>query len=52
MTPLTIEEFYDAETYHQDYFAKHPDNMYCHVVINPKLEKVQKRFAELLNNPN
>lgn len=52
LTPLTLEEYYDAETYHQDYFAKHPDNMYCHVVINPKLEKVQKRFVELLNNPN
>ena len=40
--------FYDAETYHQDYFANHKDAMYCHVVINPKLEKVQKQFAELL----
>ena len=45
---VPLGEFYDAETYHQDYFANHPDNMYCHVVINPKLEKIQKRFADLL----
>lgn len=49
VTPLDpANGFYDAETYHQDYFANHKDSMYCHVVINPKLEKVQKEFAELL----
>jgi peptide-methionine (S)-S-oxide reductase len=46
ITPLG--EFYEAENYHQDYYSNHPENMYCHVVINPKLEKVQKKFAELL----
>lgn len=40
--------FYDAENYHHDYYSNHPDNMYCHVVINPKLQKIQKEFAELL----
>ena len=48
VVPLKDGDFYDAETYHQDYFANHPENMYCHVVINPKLEKVQKKFADLL----
>ncbi len=46
LVPLTA--FYEAENYHQDYFATHPDNPYCELVINPKLEKVQKQFAELL----
>lgn len=44
-----LDTFYEAENYHRDYFATHPDNPYCEVVINPKLEKVQKEFANLLN---
>lgn len=43
-----LKEFYEAENYHKDYFATHPDNPYCEVIINPKLEKVQKKFADLL----
>jgi peptide-methionine (S)-S-oxide reductase len=46
--PLT--KFYEAENYHHDYFKNHPDNPYCEVVINPKLEKVQKEFADLLQD--
>lgn len=45
-------EFYEAEDYHKDYFAKNPGNPYCMVVINPKLEKVQKQFAQLLDKNN
>lgn len=30
--------FWLAEDYHQDYFAKHPDQAYCRLVIAPKLE--------------
>ncbi|MBI2475849.1 MAG: peptide-methionine (S)-S-oxide reductase MsrA [Candidatus Taylorbacteria bacterium] len=46
LVPLDV--FYEAENYHRDYFAAHPGNPYCEVVINPKLEKVQKQFVELL----
>jgi len=46
VTPLT--EFYEAENYHKDYFAKHPEAAYCNLVISPKVEKVQKKFAQLL----
>ncbi|MDD5318875.1 MAG: peptide-methionine (S)-S-oxide reductase MsrA [Candidatus Pacebacteria bacterium] len=46
LEPLTT--FYPAENYHHDYFAKNPGNGYCQLVINPKLEKVQKKFANLL----
>jgi peptide-methionine (S)-S-oxide reductase len=46
LEPLT--KFYEAENYHHDYFAKNPGNPYCEVIINPKLEKVQHKFAELL----
>lgn len=44
--PLTA--FYEAEDYHKDYFARNPDKAYCNLVITPKVEKVQKEFAELL----
>ncbi|MDO8552234.1 MAG: peptide-methionine (S)-S-oxide reductase MsrA [bacterium] len=43
-----LDKFYEAENYHKDYFAKNPGNPYCEIVINPKLEKVKKEFAELL----
>lgn len=44
-----LVKFYEAENYHHDYFAAHPGNPYCEIVINPKLEKVKKEFAKLLN---
>ena len=45
-----LKKFYEAENYHKDYYARNQDNPYCEVVINPKLEKVQKKFAELLKD--
>ena len=46
---VPLEKFYEAEDYHKDYFARNPGNPYCQVIINPKLEKVQHQFADLLN---
>jgi peptide-methionine (S)-S-oxide reductase len=43
-----LEKFYVAEDYHKDYYANHTTAGYCQVVINPKLEKVQKEYASLL----
>lgn len=43
-----LDKFYPAENYHHDYYAKNPGNRYCELIINPKLEKVQEKFAELL----
>ena len=45
--PVTTEivplvKFYPAEDYHQNYFAKHPDEGYCSVVIAPKVNKLKK----------
>ena len=45
-----LGEFYPAENYHKDYFEHHKDAPYCQLVIDPKLEKVQKDFAELLKD--
>ncbi len=47
----TVEEnatFYPAEDYHKDYYANNKSQGYCQVIIAPKLEKVQKQFADLL----
>lgn len=45
-----LEEYYPAESYHKDYFSNHKDSAYCQLVINPKLEKVQKKFEDFLND--
>ena len=39
--PLKV--FYKAETYHKDYFKKHPKEPYCQVVIAPKIAKLQQQ---------
>ena len=44
--PLT--EFYPAEEYHKNYYENNKKQGYCQVVINPKLKKVQKEFANLI----
>jgi len=43
-----FKEFFEAEGYHQDYYESHKDAPYCQIIINPKLEKVQKDFLNLL----
>lgn len=40
--------FYPAEDYHKQYYANNTSAPYCQLVIEPKLEKVRKRFAELI----
>ncbi len=41
-------EFYPAEDYHQEYFARNPDQGYCQVVIAPKVAKFRKKFLNRL----
>jgi peptide-methionine (S)-S-oxide reductase len=43
-----LQKFYEAEDYHHNYFAKNPNQAYCSMVINPKLQKVKKKLAALL----
>jgi len=43
-----LGEFYDAEEYHQDFFAKNPSQGYCLAVAVPKVAKVRKSFAGYL----
>ena len=46
--PLTV--FYPAESYHQNYYVQNSKTSYCEVIINPKLQKVQEQFAQLLKS--
>ena len=43
-----FEKFYQAEDYHQEYFAKNPYQPYCMAVVAPKVSKFRKHFLELL----
>jgi peptide-methionine (S)-S-oxide reductase len=49
VVPLKI--FYNAETYHKDYFKKHPKESYCQAVIAPKIAKLQHRFLDKIKVP-
>lgn len=41
-----LGDFYPAEDYHQDFFAKNPGQGYCMAVALPKVNKVRKSFAD------
>jgi peptide-methionine (S)-S-oxide reductase len=43
-----FEKFYTAEGYHQEYYENNPNQGYCRVVIQPKVEKFEKVFREKL----
>ena len=45
---VPFENFYPAESYHQNYYRTNTSAPYCQLVIEPKVEKVRKRFAELV----
>lgn len=45
---VQLERFYPAEADHQQFYMNNPAAMYCQIVIKPKVEKVQREFAENL----
>ncbi len=47
-----LKAVYPAETYHKDYYKKHPREPYCQVVIAPKIAKLQKVYLSKLKLPN
>ncbi len=44
----TAETFWPAEDYHQNYYKLNSHQPYCMMVINPKLSKFRKEFADRL----
>jgi peptide-methionine (S)-S-oxide reductase len=49
VTPLGV--FYPAEEYHQQYFQRHPERMYCQAMIAPKVAKLRKAYSSRLREP-
>lgn len=43
-----LPTFHPAEEYHNNFYAKHPEQGYCQVIINPKLAKARKYYAQWL----
>ena len=49
ITELTIlDTFYNGEIYHQNYFNNNSYAGYCQIVINPKIRKLKKMYADRL----
>ena len=45
---VALNNYYEAEAYHQDYFNNNPQNTYCNMVVAPKLAKFKQKFASKL----
>lgn len=45
-----LRDFYEAETYHQDYYRQNPNQGYCRLVIDPKVRKFRKEFQHQLKD--
>ncbi|MFC4701694.1 peptide-methionine (S)-S-oxide reductase MsrA [Glaciecola siphonariae] len=45
-----LEKYFQAEDYHQDYFSNNPQNVYCNMVVAPKLAKFKATFAKRLKS--
>lgn len=44
----SLDRFYPAEDYHQDFVAKHPDHRYVRAWLPGKLRKLREWYPELL----
>jgi peptide-methionine (S)-S-oxide reductase len=44
LKPLT--QFYEAEDYHQGYYRENAGQVYCRLVISPKLAKLRAKFKD------
>ena len=45
-TILKLGDWWDVEQYHQDFFAKNPNQGYCLAVALPKVNKIRKSYAQ------
>lgn len=50
ITPAS--NFYEAEEEHKDYYDQHRQQPYCQYIIDPKIEKLRKSFADKLKIQN
>ena len=53
VTEITpFHSFYPAEDYHFNYYKNNSEQLYCRMVISPKLDKFRKRFNKFLKRKN
>lgn len=45
---VPFEVFYEAETDHQNYYNNNQEARYCQIVIDPKIHKLKKMYADRL----
>lgn len=45
---VPASQWFEAEAYHQEYFARNPLQGYCTYVVGPKVAKFRQHFAALL----
>lgn len=45
---LPLANYWPAEDYHQDYYARNPSQGYCAYVVGPKVVKFRQTFARFL----
>lgn len=50
IVPFT--DFYEAEEHHRDYYRLNSNQPYCRLVIDPKIRKLRKEFADKLKAPS
>jgi peptide-methionine (S)-S-oxide reductase len=43
-----FKNFYRAEEYHRKYYVRNPEAQYCKFVIDPKINKLRKKYHEKL----
>ncbi|MBT0570974.1 peptide-methionine (S)-S-oxide reductase MsrA [Curvibacter sp. CHRR-16] len=45
---MPLHNYWPAEDYHQDFYARNPNYGYCQAVINPKLQHLRQVWKELM----
>ncbi len=43
-----LDTFYEAESYHKNYYDNNQDQPYCQIMIDPKIAKLRSKFSHLL----
>ena len=47
---VSLNTFYVAEDNHQNYFSLNPNQSYCALVINPKIQKLRNKLSQYYKN--
>lgn len=45
---VQFENFFPAESYHQEYYTNHTDQPYCKMVIDPKIIKFRSKYSKII----